>query len=444
MLPPLTPERTAANAAGPRAYIEAALMVAASTLIGLLVAPRWGTAPVDLLYLPAVLGAAVLRGLRPALFAAIASAFAYNFFFLAPHQTLHIDNPADMVTLAVLFLVALVVSQLAASVRDQAQIAAAHAARNETIAGLARHLLSCASEREIAAVITRQLANLFRCRAVLVSSVSEPKVLASAPAGARLDPHALAAAVHTLQPDQPGGERSAEGDLAGWQFYAVGSETGATVAVGLACDDGSQRFESHQLSLLESLLDQVTLALERARLETETRHFTAIRERDRIRSALLSTLGNDLTPRLSSIIDAARKLRRSRSEGKSLVASIESEATKLRRHVAGLVELGVGTDHQPVEAGEVTIDLFKRTVRRAGDEIHLTPKEYAVLAELAKQPGRVLSHAHLLRTAWGPAHEAQTEYLRVAVRGLRQKLEANPSRPMLILNEPAVGYRLVT
>jgi len=94
--------------------------------------------------------------------------------------------------------------------------------------------------------------------------------------------------------------------------------------------------------------------------------------------------------------------------------------------------------------GDVTIDLFHRNVRRNGDAVHLTPKEYAVLAELAKHPGRVLSHAHLLRTAWGPAHENQPDYLRVAVRALRQKLESDPSHPQLIVNEPAVGYRLAT
>jgi two-component system, OmpR family, KDP operon response regulator KdpE len=101
-------------------------------------------------------------------------------------------------------------------------------------------------------------------------------------------------------------------------------------------------------------------------------------------------------------------------------------------------------DRQLIEAGDVHIDLFHRTVRRSGEEVHLTPKEYAILAELAKNPGRVLTHTHLLRSAWGPAQEGQTEYLRVAVRGLRQKLERDPSRPRLIINEPAVGYRLLT
>jgi two-component system sensor histidine kinase KdpD len=66
-----------------------------------------------------------------------------------------------------------------------------------------------------------------------------------------------------------------------------------------------------------------------------------------------------------------------------------------------------------------------------------------VLSELAKHPGRVLTHAHLLRSAWGPAQESQTEYLRVAIRALRQKLERNPANPEIIRNEPAVGYRLV-
>lgn len=100
-------------------------------------------------------------------------------------------------------------------------------------------------------------------------------------------------------------------------------------------------------------------------------------------------------------------------------------------------------ERQVVQAGEITIDLGRRLVLRGGEEVHLTPKEYVVIAELAKHPGRVLTHQHLLRAAWGPAHENQTEYLRVAVRALRQKLEREPSRPELIVNEPAVGYRIV-
>lgn len=108
----------------------------------------------------------------------------------------------------------------------------------------------------------------------------------------------------------------------------------------------------------------------------------------------------------------------------------------LRRKLASQAE------QETVQIGDVAIDLLKRSVRRSGEELHLTPKEYAVLAELAKHPGRVLTHAQLLRAAWGPAQERQTEYLRVVMRALRQKLERNPSAPELLINEPGVGYRL--
>src|SRR5205085_1999858 len=101
------------------------------------------------------------------------------------------------------------------------------------------------------------------------------------------------------------------------------------------------------------------------------------------------------------------------------------------------------TERQVVDAGPVTIDLLARLVRRHGEEVHVTPKEWNLLAELAKHPGRVLTHAMLLRTVWGPAHVGQTEYLRVAIRALRQKLEDEPSQPALIVNEPGVGYRLM-
>ena len=119
-----------------------------------------------------------------------------------------------------------------------------------------------------------------------------------------------------------------------------------------------------------------------------------------------------------------------------------AETSKIEHYLTNLLALGPGDDEQPIVAGEIVIDLFRHQVLRGGEEVHLTPKEFALLAELAKHRGRVLTHAHLLRTIWGPAHEKQIDYLRVAIRALRQKLEQVPSAPALILNEPAIGYRL--
>ncbi len=99
-------------------------------------------------------------------------------------------------------------------------------------------------------------------------------------------------------------------------------------------------------------------------------------------------------------------------------------------------------DAMLVTFGDDTIDLERRRVTRAGGEVHLTPKEYEVLSELARKPDRVLGHAAMLRAIWGPAHETDVDYLRIVVRNLRQKLEPDAARPLFIINEPGVGYRL--
>lgn len=121
----------------------------------------------------------------------------------------------------------------------------------------------------------------------------------------------------------------------------------------------------------------------------------------------------------------------------------DSEELLARVRASFRQRLASEAEKQMVETNGIAIDLLARTVKRDGHDVRLTPKEYSVLAELAKHPGRVLTHSHLLRTVWGPAQERQTEYLRVAMRALRQKLEIDPARPELFINEPGVGYRLV-
>jgi two-component system KDP operon response regulator KdpE len=93
-------------------------------------------------------------------------------------------------------------------------------------------------------------------------------------------------------------------------------------------------------------------------------------------------------------------------------------------------------------AGELAVDLVRRRVKRAGEEVHLSPKEYDLLAELVANAGKVLTHRHILTKVWGPAHTEDAQYLRVFIRHLRHKLEPDPARPRYILTEPGVGYRL--
>jgi len=99
---------------------------------------------------------------------------------------------------------------------------------------------------------------------------------------------------------------------------------------------------------------------------------------------------------------------------------------------------------QPAVArfGDVEVDPNARLVRRGGQEVHLTVKEYAMLLLLLQHRGRVVTHRYILRALWGPEAEEDTNYLRAYIIRLRQKLETNPSVPQYLLTEPGIGYRL--
>jgi len=91
-------------------------------------------------------------------------------------------------------------------------------------------------------------------------------------------------------------------------------------------------------------------------------------------------------------------------------------------------------------SGDLTVDLVQRLVTLRGATLHLSPKEYDILAQLVRHAGKVLTHRHLMKEVWGG--ETDVQYLRVYIRQLRQKIEADPERPTHILTEPGVGYRL--
>ena len=102
-----------------------------------------------------------------------------------------------------------------------------------------------------------------------------------------------------------------------------------------------------------------------------------------------------------------------------------------------------GEPSKVVKAGILTIDLAWHIVKRGEDEVRLTGTEYKLLAYLAAHHGRVLTHKSILTHVWGAADADHTEYLRVYMRQLRKKLEADPERPQYILTEPGIGYRFL-
>ena len=110
--------------------------------------------------------------------------------------------------------------------------------------------------------------------------------------------------------------------------------------------------------------------------------------------------------------------------------------TALRHRMQRKAEIPV------VVVGSLEVDAVRHRVARAGIEIKLTPKEFELLSFLARHAGRVLTHKQILTAVWGPAHTEDTQYLRVYVGQLRQKIEEHSDDPTVILTEPGIGYRI--
>jgi two-component system KDP operon response regulator KdpE len=120
--------------------------------------------------------------------------------------------------------------------------------------------------------------------------------------------------------------------------------------------------------------------------------------------------------------------------------SIEELLARVRAHLRDSVKPETPS---VLDDGYLLIDIGKRSVKVAGKKAGLTPKEYSVLAALAKAPNCVITQAQLLQEIWGPTHEQDTHYLRIVISHLRQKLGDDPTEPKYIRTESGVGYRLV-
>jgi two-component system KDP operon response regulator KdpE len=123
--------------------------------------------------------------------------------------------------------------------------------------------------------------------------------------------------------------------------------------------------------------------------------------------------------------------------------SIEELLARIRVALRHDARLQGSLGETVVSAGPISIDLAQHTVRRDGEEVSLTATEFRLLAHLAANAGRVLTHRGILTSVWGPTEADHVEYLRVYVRQLRKKLEPDPERPQFVLTEPGVGYRFL-
>lgn len=304
---------------------------------------------VALLYLLPVMAAASLYGLRTGIFAGVISSLAYNFFFLPPVGTLSVSNPENLISIFVLLAVAIVTSQLTSRVRAQADLAAASARTNATLAGFLRQL-SAVNDPSIAArMICDDVARLFGIRTVLLvmSPGAGLTVQAASDPDYRLDTMDMAAANWAFDNATSAGKGSGTLAASEWLFQPLRAGGKALAVIGVARDDSGNPIRADRLPLLTGLIDQAALVLERLRLESEMRDVDAVRTRDRLRTALLSSVGHDLRTPLTAVIAAADQLDHGATP--ELIATIRNESARLHRFVANLLDMA------RVEAGALTL-----------------------------------------------------------------------------------------
>ncbi len=336
-------------------YAWTALMVAALTAAASGLSRLLDIGNVALLYLLPVMAAATLFGLRAGLFAGVASSLAYNYFFIPPTGTFTITDPENAVSVVVLLGVAVAISQLASRVRAQADLAAASARSNATLAGFLRRLTAVNDADALAAIVCEELGRTFDARAVVVRPTATGIELAGAPADLKLETMERAAAQWTMAHGRPTGRGTDTLTASEWRFHPLTAGGKTVAALGMVRDDGEDPLRSDQLPLFVGLLDQASLAVERVRLTGEMQGLETIRERDRLRAALLRSVGHDLRTPLTAIVAAAAELERGHDPAQ--VATIRAEAERLRRFVANLLDMArveAGALKLRVEATDLT------------------------------------------------------------------------------------------
>ena len=340
----------------PSDYVWSLLAVAGITVLGRLLIEAIALGNIALLFLIPVMFAAATFGLRAGLFAGLAASLAYNFFFLPPTGTLTVNNPENVISILVLLGVAIVTSQFAARVRAQADLAGASARQNAALASFSRQLTAAPTRDELMQAICAEVARLLDVRAVLLlPSADGPDLRAAYPPEDKLDQIEMAAAQWAIDNEQPAGRGSATLTASDWLFHPLGTTRGVLGVLGIARSDARDPLRSDQVPLLMSLLDQASIAFDRMTLEEENMRARQIGERDRLRSALLSSVSHDLRTPLTTIMTAAQEMKRHPSP--DLIATIDAEAQRLNRFVANLLDMA------RVEAGALPMkveatDLF--------------------------------------------------------------------------------------
>jgi two-component system sensor histidine kinase KdpD len=344
---PKSAVQTAARAEpfDPKPYLMALLIVAIGLAAAEMIQRPFGTENVDLVFLTAVVSVAVRYGLWPSLLASVASSLCYNFFFLPPVYTFTITDPTNVAAFFFFMLIALLVSNVGSRVRTQAVAAMGRVRTTESLYAFSRKLAGTATLDDVLWATAYQTALMLKVRVVLLLPEQEVlTVKAGYPPEDQLDKADLAAANWAWANDRTAGRGSDTLPGAKRLFLPMRTGRGPIGVIGIDDDRAGPLLTPDQRRLLDALMDQGALAIERVQLVEDMDRVKRTVESDRLRAALLTSISHDLKTPLASVLGAASTLRDlsgglSDAQKRDLLATVIDESERLNRFIANLLDM---------------------------------------------------------------------------------------------------------
>jgi two-component system sensor histidine kinase KdpD len=363
----------------PRAFAAALLAIALALGVAKLILPLLGIETVDLVFMTAIVAVAVRFGLWPSLAASVAASLCYNFFFMQPIYTFSISDPTNIAAFTFFIVMAVLVSHVAGRVRTQAVAAATRARTTESLYTFSRKLAGVGTLDDVLWASAYQTALMLGVRVVLLLPENGSlEVKTGYPPEDTLDDADIAAAKWAWQNDRPAGRGSDTLPGAKRLFMPMRTGRGPIGVVGLDSDKAGPLFTPDQRRLLDALIDQSALAIERVHLVEDMDRVKLSAETDRLRSALLTSISHDLKTPLAAILGSAGALRDlsghlRETERADLLATIIDESERLNRFIANLLDM------TRLESGAVAPNLALQDVSE-------------VIGSALRRAGKILVH----------------------------------------------------
>lgn len=358
-----------------RGVIEALAMTFAATLVAWPLDVWFGVSNLTLVYLAAVLVSALTRGLLAGLLTGLASALAFNWFYTAPRYTFTVADPDNVLAIVAFSGAALIVSVLAGRARQQTLAARTEARTSRELFGLSRQLTSAKSEDEAAESLARYVARAFDVECVVLARVGLSELRLAGASAVKLDINDadMAAARWTAEKGEPTGRGADTLPGARWLFLPLRTTRLVAGVVGVARASPLSPGERRRLAAMG---DQTATALERAHVAQALEQSRIETEAERLRGTMLASLSHDLRTPIAGVLGAASSLRaygdrHDAQTREGLLASIESEATRMQRYVEKLLDMtrldagSIRAHLEPLDPSDVLAAVVTRARKHA-------------------------------------------------------------------------------